>query len=204
MSLLSRHFMLAVLLFAVTGCSPVKNSVNGWMGSETNTHNASSTNNKNGQQLNYAATLRVNKYEDKRKTDKPRWLGKSTLPIRGMPRNQVMLDQEVATIVTAAIKEQFGSAGYQVLDGGGARNALFEVSGVIKELTLDIKDRDEINIAIETTVKDSATGTVIWSGLVTEKNDRFAGVSGNSKSDVIDYLSEELNIAGNKTVEAVR
>jgi len=44
---------------------------------------------------------------------------------------------------------------------------------------------------------------VVWSGLVTEKNDRFAGVSGNNKDDVVAYFNRELKIASNKTVEAV-
>jgi hypothetical protein len=80
---------------------------------------------------------------------------------------------------------------------------LFEVSGVIKELTLNIKNRDEISIAIETAVKDLSSGEVVWSGLVTEKNDRFAGVSGNNKDDVVAYFNKELKVASNKTVEAV-
>jgi hypothetical protein len=73
----------------------------------------------------------------------------------------------------------------------------------VKQLTLDVKDRDEANIAVETTVKDLATGQVIWSALVNEKNDRFAGVSGNTKSDVVDYLQRELRVVSNKTVDAV-
>jgi hypothetical protein len=44
---------------------------------------------------------------------------------------------------------------------------------------------------------------VVWSGQVTEKNDRFAGVSGNNKEDVMAYLNRELKIASTKTVEAI-
>lgn len=208
MSLLSRHFMMLVMLmFAVSGCSSVKESVDGWLGDEESTQNSAtsrkSAENGSGVQPRYAITVRVNKYEDQRKAANPRWLGKSETVIRGMPRHQVVLDQEIASIVTSNIKERFGSAGYQVLEGAGANNAVFDVSGVIKELTLNVQDRDEISIAIETTIKDAATGSVVWSGLVTEKNNRFAGVSGNSKSDVVDYLSEELNLASGKAVDAI-
>jgi len=90
-----------------------------------------------------------------------------------------------------------------VLEGSSASNALFEVSGVIKDLALNVKERDEINIAIETTLKEVATGKVVWSGLVMEKSDRFAGVSGNNKDDVVAYLNKEIRIASNKTVEAI-
>ncbi|HYR06110.1 MAG TPA: PEGA domain-containing protein, partial [Gallionella sp.] len=111
--------------------------------------------------------------------------------------------QEIANIVTVAIKKRFDSEGYQVLEGSSASNALFEASGVIKDLTLNVKGRDEINIAIETTLTEVATGKVVWSGLVVEKNDRFAGVSGNDKDDVIAYLNKELRITATKTVEAI-
>ena len=130
-------------------------------------------------------------------------LGISTQRIRGVDGDQLLIDQEIANIVTVAIKKRFDGEGYQVLEGSSASNALFEVSGAIKDLTLNVKERDEINIAIETTLKEVATGKVVWSGLVMEKNDRFAGVSGNNKDDVIAYLNKELRVASNKTVEAI-
>ncbi|TAN72596.1 MAG: PEGA domain-containing protein [Gallionella sp.] len=137
---------------------------------------------------------------DQRKAGNPRLLGTATNRVRGVDGGQLLLDQEIATLVTAAIKKRFASEGYQVLESGGA---MFEVSGTVKDLTLNVKNRDEINIAIETTLKESATGKVVWSGLVTEKNDRFAGVSGNNKDDVVAYLNKELRVASDKTVEAV-
>ncbi|HET7832552.1 MAG TPA: PEGA domain-containing protein [Gallionella sp.] len=207
MNLLSRHWMmLVVLMFTVSGCSSV--SVDGLLGDEnaaqdgaTTTKSAESSG--NAAQAKYAITVRINKYVDQRKAGNPRLLGRSETYIRGMPRHQVVIDQEVATAVTNNIKERFGAAGYQVLEGGAAVNATFDVSGVIKELSLNVLERDEINIVIETTVKDAVTGRTVWSGLVTEKNDRFAGVSGNNKSDVVDYLNEQLNVASGKAVDAI-
>jgi len=113
------------------------------------------------------------------------------------------MDQDIAVIASAAIKKRFDAEGFQVLEGVDANNAKFEVSGVIKELVLNVKNRDEINISIETTLKDAVTGKVVWSGLVTEKNDRFAGVSGNSKADVDAYLNKGLHVVSGKTVEAI-
>lgn len=209
MSLLSRRVALAVLLFAVAGCSSVKNakdSVSGWINGGDNT--LSTTGGKkatesSGPALKYAATLRVGKYVDQRKGGNPRLLGTATNRVRGVDGDQLLLDQEIATLVTTAIKKRFDAEGFQVLEGSSAANALFEVSGVIKELTLNVKNRDEIIIAIETSVKDVSTGEVMWSGLVTEKQDRFAGVSGNNKDDVVAYFDKELKVASDKTVEAV-
>ena len=208
MSRLLRHAALVVLLSAVAGCSTVKDakdSVNGWFngGDSTLSTTGKKTAGSSGPLLKYAATLRVNKYVDQRKQGNPRLLGITTQRVRGVDGDQLLIDQEIANIVTVAIKKRFDGEGYEVLEGSSASNALFEVSGVIKDLTLNVKERDEINIAIETTLKEVATGKVVWSGLVMEKNDRFAGVSGNNKDDVIAYLNKELRIASNKTVEAI-
>lgn len=214
MGLLSRYIALAVLMSFIVGCSSVrdaKESVTGWFNgnsdSQSSTLSTSSgrktTGGGTGPLLKYAATLRVNKYVDQRKHGNPRLLGINTQRVRGVDGDQLLLDQEIANIVTVAIKKRFDTEGYQVLEGSSASNALFEITGVIKDLTLNVKERDEISIAIETTLKDLATGKVVWSGLVMEKNDRFAGVSGNNKDDVIDYLNKELRVASNKTVEAI-
>lgn len=209
MSRLLRHAALVVLLSAVAGCSTVKDakdSVVGWVNggdSTLSTTGKKTASGNSGPLLKYAATLRVNKYVDQRKQGNPRLLGITTQRVRGVDGDQLLLDQEIANIVTVAIKKRFDGEGYQVLEGSSASNALFEVSGVIKDLTLNVKERDEINIAIETTLKEVATGKVVWSGLVMEKNDRFAGVSGNNKDDVVAYLNKELRVASNKTVEAI-
>lgn len=209
MSRLLRHAALVVLLSAVAGCSTVKDakdSVVGWVNggdSTLSTTGKKTASGSSGPLLKYAATLRVNKYADQRKQGNPRLLGITTQRVRGVDGDQLLLDQEIANIVTVAIKKRFDGEGYQVLEGSSASNALFEVSGVIKDLTLNVKERDEINIAIETTLKEVATGKVVWSGLVMEKSDRFAGVSGNNKDDVVAYLNKEIRIASNKTVEAI-
>lgn len=208
MSPLSRRVTLILLLSAVAGCSSVKdstqsvkNSVGGLFGGDSTlntTTEKKAAGDSVGATIKNTATLRINKYVDQRKSGNPRLLGIATNRVRGVD-GELLLDQEIANLVTTAIKKRFDSEGYQVLEG----NALFEVSGVIKDLTLNVKNRDEINIAIETTLKESATGKIVWSGLVTEKNDRFAGVSGNNKDDVVAYLNKELRVASDKTVEAV-
>lgn len=209
MNPLSRRVALAVLLLAVAGCSSVKDakdSVSGWINGgdgALSVKDDKKTAGGSGPALKYAATLRVGKYVDQRKVGNPRLLGSATTRVRGVDGNQLLLDQEIATVVTTVIKKRFDAEGFQVLEGSGAANALFEISGVIKELTLNVKNRDEISIAIETTVKEVASGEVVWSGMVTEKYDRFAGVSGNNKDDVVAFFNQELKVVSNKTVEAV-
>lgn len=150
-----------------------------------------------------AAVLRITPYLDQRGVKNPRLLGMKNTRVIGMSGDELVLDQDVATIVTIAMQNQFKKAGFEVLAADSAQQPTFELTGVIKKLTLDSKARDEMSLAIETNVQDLATGKIIWSGLVTEKNDRFAGVAGNSKSDLVDYLNSGLRIVDGKTVEAV-
>lgn len=209
MSSLLQRIALLVLLAAVTGCSSIRDAtdtVSGWVGgSSSNALDSSATKKTTGaaSTLKYGATLRVINFADQRKVDSPRYLGELKQHISGLSGNELLMDQDVAQIATNAIKTRFDAEGFQILEGASANNALFEVTGVIKELTLNIKERDYITIAIETTLKEVATGKVVWSGLVTEKNDRFAGVSGDSKDDVMAYLNKELRIASTKTVDAI-
>jgi hypothetical protein len=202
---LSRHIALIVLLSAAAGCSAAGDA-GSWFGGDSTLHTIAGQ--KPGGDsakpaIKYAATLHIGRYADLREQRDPRLLGTSKQRVRGVSGSQLLLDQEIADLVTSAIKTQFNSEGYLVLEGGSAGNAVFEVSGAIKDLTLNVKHRDEINIEIETTVKDKRSGAVVWSGLVTEKHDRFAGVSGNNRDDVVAYLNKELSVVCNKTAAAV-
>lgn len=204
MSSLLRRAALVVLLSAVAGCSAVKDGKDPVTGGTPGTaagKNAAGDN--TGSRLSNAVTLRVGQYVDQRQVGNPRYLGQIASRVSGVSGNELILDQDIAVIATAAIKKRFAAEGFQLLEGGDADNALFEVSGVIKELVLNVKHRDEINILIETTLKDAATGKVVWSGLVTEKSDRFAGVTGNNKADVDAYLNKGLRIVSGKTVDAI-
>lgn len=205
MNSLSQRVAVLVLLAAVAGCSTIKDAkdtVGGWVsGSNTLDTSKKVASNNSGPLLKYAATLRVSNYVDQRKTSNPRYLGVLKGRVTGMSGDEILMDQDVAAIVKNSIAKRFDTEGYQIVEGGAP--AIFEVSGVIKALTLNVKERDDILITIETTLKEVATGKVVWSGSVTEKNDRFAGVSGNNKDDVVSYLNKELRIASTKTVEAI-
>jgi len=105
-------------------------------------------------------------------------------------------------VVTDSLRQKLDGTGMQILAKDDPK-AMFELSGVVKELKYDVKARDYVLIRLDTTLKDVATGKVVWSGEVEQKDDRFAGVSGNSKSDIADYLKQQVGIVTTKTTEAV-
>ena len=202
---LQQVFLIIVVASAV-GCSNMSMPpMGGMFGGEGGTAIRIAGNKKtnpNAPLLKYAASIRINRYTDARKMGNPRKIGIGAENVFGMSGKDIVLDQDAAMIVTEAIKMRLDDAGFQVSEAQNG-NALFELSGVVKELTYDVKVRDEVSIAIETTLKETGTGKVVWSGIVVEKNDRFAGVSGNNKSDIAMYLYKELGIVTEKTAEAI-
>ncbi len=158
--------------------------------------------NPNAVKVKYLASVRIAGYADGRNMESPRKIGISEARVVGLSGPNLMLDRDVTDVVAASLRRRLDDAGIQVLAKDNA-SALFELSGVIKELRLDVKARDKISIKLETTLKEAATGKVVWAGEVEEKKDRYAGVSGNSKSDVAEYLQTELGIVTGKTAEAI-
>jgi hypothetical protein len=145
----------------------------------------------------------VSPYVDNRADLDVHHLGEITARVIGLTGHSLMVDRVVADISTDVYQRRFQAAGYTVVDTASTTKPAFELSGVVRRLTVNSKNRDEVDIAIETSVKDVATGKIIWSALVTEKGDRFAGVAGNSKNDLVDYLNHSLGVVANKTVDAV-
>ncbi|MFA5370876.1 MAG: PEGA domain-containing protein [Sideroxydans sp.] len=150
----------------------------------------------------YPVTVRVAPYTDGRSGVDPRQIGISTTRILGLFGKQIMLDREVANLVGEVMQKQLGDTGFQVL-APDTKNAQFQLNGSIKTLSIDIKERDYMNIVIESTLTEVASGKVIWSGMVAEKKDRFAGTSGNSKQDVADFLRHGLQVVSAKTSESL-
>lgn len=150
----------------------------------------------------YQITVRMAGYTDARQVDSPRHVGASSARIMGLTGKEIMSDRDVTDVVAESMRKRLGDAGLQVL-AGDATNAQFQLSGTVKELSIDIKDRDHVNIAIESTLSEVASGKVIWSGLVVERAERYAGTSGNGKKDVADFLRSKLGVVSTKTTESI-
>jgi hypothetical protein len=127
-------------------------------------------------------------------------IGISNERILGISGKELVLDQEVAEVVSNAIKKRFDDEGFRFVEDS---SALYEISGTVKELTYNVNVRDEISISIESTLKEIATGKILWSGVVKEQDNRFAGVSGNSKNDIANYLRYKLGLVTKKTYDAI-
>ena len=158
--------------------------------------------NSNAAKVKYLASVRIAGYVDGRNVGNPRKIGINEERVFGLSGKDLMLDRDVTDVVADFMRRRMDDAGMQVLAKDDA-SALFELSGVVKELRYDVKARDHVLIKLETTLKEAATGKVVWAGEVEQKDERFAGVSGNSKSDIADYLKQQLGIVTGKTTDAI-
>jgi len=154
----------------------------------------------NARQQKYPVLVRLAAYQDARDVSDPHQIGVATTRVLGMSGKGIMLDSEVAAVVGASMKKRLSDDGLQFVE---ADQAQFQLSGVVKALSVDIKERDYLSIAIESTLTETATGRVIWSGVVAEKKDRYAGVTGNSKGDVAAFLKAGLATVSHKTSESI-
>ena len=158
--------------------------------------------NPNSPLVKYNATIHIMPYVDGRNTGDSRKIGTGGENVSGMMSKNITLDQDVSNVVTRSIKKHFDDAGFQI-SSVDTPNTNFELSGVVKTLTYNVTSRDKVSIAVESTLKEKKTGKVLWSGLVTEKNSRYPGVSGDDKSNVANYLKKELGIVSGKTADAI-
>lgn len=201
-----QHISLSLLVMFAAGCSNMDMpALGGMFGGEGGNavHVAESRKaNPDAQLLKNAATIRVGRYTDARNVANPRKIGVGGEFVSGIRSRDIVLDQDVIAVVANAMKTSLDDAGFQVREAQDSA-ALFELSGTVKELTYDVKARDEVSIAVESTLKEIGSGKVVWSGIVVEKKDRFAGVSGNNKNDVANYLRKELGVVTGKTTKAI-
>lgn len=182
----------AVLALLVSGCASMQDT-----GDTIHMRKPAA---KAGAHEHYNVLVYMAGYRDGREVSDPRHIGVSTARIFGIAGPDLAIDQDAAAVVDASMRKRLMDDGLQFVGEGQAQ---FQLSGVVKSLNVEIKERDKLDVAIETTLTEVGSGRVIWSGVVAEKKERFAGVGGNSKGDVADFLQQGLNSISAKTSESI-
>lgn len=146
--------------------------------------------------------MSITGYIDARPTPNTEKIGDITSAVNDMSGTELRL-RDVVGSVTTAVANQLRASGFQVVAGtGDGAGADFTLSGRVREFSLDIAGRDHVALTVESTLRD-AHGGVVWSDTVTEKGDRFAGITGNSRASIKRYLSGALSKVSGKTRDAV-
>jgi hypothetical protein len=193
MNYIARGLLVGTVALVLAGCTSLT-------GNEI--HVSDEKANPNASTVKYSASIRIAGYVDGRNVVNPRKIGIAEARVLGLSGTDIIVDRDVTDIVAASLRKRLEDVGLQILAKDDPA-ALFELSGVIKELKYDVKVRDHVHIKLQTTLKEIATGKVVWAGEVEQKDERFAGVSGNSKSDIADYLKQEVGVVTGKTTEAI-
>jgi len=196
MSRLAKFLVSILAMAALAGCSGMMDSSNDISIRESEQPSPDAP------KVKYAASVRIAAYTDERKIGDARKVGVAKVRVSGLSGTEIRLDRDVTQVVADSLSKKLDDTGFQVL-ARDDKAALFELSGVVKELSFDARERDYVSISVETTLKEIASGKVVWSGEVAQKSDRFAGVSGNDKEDIANYLHHELDVVSGKTIEAI-
>jgi len=144
-------------------------------------------------------TVFVEPYKDARKAVSKRTAGAINSTVLDMTGSKITLDKDVSALVTSAFIEELKSSGFKSAETAEA--AAYVLTGEIREFNLDIAERDKIKIEIQSVLKEKTTDKVVFSGKERVEDERFAGVSGNSRRTISDYMLKNLSSAARKTIK---
>lgn len=134
--------------------------------------------------------VRVAGFADARAVSGTRKIGNIRATVRDMFGTELLLDRNVESLLTEATRAQLAAEGASLVDAD--KEADFAVEGTVKAFSLDIAGRDDRKLAVEVTLRDARSGKVVWTDLIEEHDDRYAGVTGNSRATIAAYLEAGL------------
>ncbi|MCP3676773.1 MAG: PEGA domain-containing protein [Deltaproteobacteria bacterium] len=151
-----------------------------------------------------SGTIFLASYDDARVTEEPHYMGTISSPVSDLHGNKIILDREVAALITEAVQHELTDAGFNVTSwttGDGAHDWKGRLlKGKVKRFNLAIGPRDEIAIEIESSLVDLESGNVLWEKSSVVEDDRYAGVMGNSRRSIGLYISNTLSRVLRETV----
>ena len=147
----------------------------------------------------------VSPFEDKRDLSKspfkdPRTIGSIEATVSDMTGEELTLSEEVIDTVTRAYRKELAIAGFTVVDEAG--KARYILSGQVREFRLDVGSRDNIAIEIASELREAQTQKPLWTGVESERGDRFAGVMGNSRASLSNYIAASLQKVVRRSIAA--
>ncbi|MBI5561226.1 MAG: PEGA domain-containing protein [Deltaproteobacteria bacterium] len=147
------------------------------------------------------ATVLLKPYADMRAGKDPKNIGDIKATVSDMTGESLILDKDVSTFVTSAVNDELFGAGFNVIaPAQGNEGADYVMEGEIRQFRFDIGPRDKIGVEIFTRLKDTS-GRVVWSGVEKEEAERYAGVMGNSRRTISDYIVKTLSSVIRKTIK---
>jgi uncharacterized lipoprotein YajG len=194
--------LATLVLSACAGHSSIPNPFSEWKGNvhlESKPVQSKTVVERNGQPV----VLLVGEVADQRQGAPSRKVGDIRSTVMFVMADKLTLDQNVSTILSSALNNQLGADGFRTVSDPNAPHDIV-VDPVAKNFQLDILDRDDLNIAVDMTLRDAKSGNVLWAGSVAEQSSRFAGVSGDTGESIVRYFDRGLNAWAVKASANVR
>lgn len=149
--------------------------------------------------------IRVENYRDVRDSAPSRQIGdiKNT-HVSDLHGDKIVIDEDVAALVTAAMKAQLAAGGYKVVGeaDAGADRAAFVLGGKVERFRYDVHSRDHADMQVQSSLR-GADGRVLWAGTVKEQSQRFAGVMGDNRATIVHFVDQGLQNVTRKTLLAI-
>ena len=149
------------------------------------------------------APVFVSSFEDKRDLSKspfkdPRTIGKIQATVSDITDDKITLSENVVDIVSRAYAKELALAGFTVVSEPD--KARYLISGEVREFRLEVGSQDEIAIELSYELKEAQGEKTLSSGVASEKGERFAGVMGNSRTTLSNYISASLQKAVRRSI----
>lgn len=144
-------------------------------------------------------TVFVEPYKDVRLAVSKQTAGAINSTVSDMTGQKIILDKDVSALVTSAFTEELKSSGFKITEPAAA--AAYVLTGEIREFNLDIAERDKIKIEIQSVLKEQTTDKSVFSRTERVEDERFAGVSGNSRRTISAYMLKNLSSVARKTIK---
>lgn len=148
----------------------------------------------------------VKEYRDARDSAPSRQIGDiRNTHVSDLHSDKIVVDEDVAALVTAAMRQQLAAGGYQVVSDGDPHTgrAAFVLGGRIDSFRYDVHARDQIDMQVQSTLRTPGSGQALWSGTVKEQSERFAGVMGDNRATIVHFIHKSLQNVTRKTLMAV-
>lgn len=178
---IQKQVLLIILLLLVAGCAgPLQVNYNVAPPEEN-------------RELEKPITIQVTPFIDARgATADPLVIGDISTLVTDMTDRRLALEKNPAEIVTEAFQKELSMAGYTVVTTGEGE-ADYVLSGELREFSLDLGSRDEIAVELFSKVVAKKADRVVWEGVKRESGDKYAGVMGNSRATISNYISATLS-----------
>jgi hypothetical protein len=147
-------------------------------------------------------SVAVAAFADGRAARPGRKVGDIRATVRGMHGNEILLDEDVTSLIDNVVRSRLAADGFRVVPAGTAAD--FVLAGTVRTFSLNVAGRDERHISLEATLRDAVSGDTVWAGTIADQEDRYAGVNGNSRETIAEYLGEGVAEVADKLSGVVR